>query len=92
MMQVRAASGALIVSPHLRRQAWSLLTLDAHGTVALQFKPLQDMTSNQLIVLGQLKQASHAGILPKAVELAKGAAAAFPSVDIIDLTVDFAVS
>ena len=50
------------------------------------------MTSNQLIVLGQLKQASHASILPKAVELAKDAAAAFPSVDMADLTVEFAVS
>ena len=48
-------------------------------------------TSNQLIVLGQLKQTTHAQILPKACKLAKEQHDIFPGVQVPDLAVDNAV-
>lgn len=64
----------------------------AHRVCGSEPRKWHNRTSNQLIVLGQLKQESHASIMDKAVTLAKNAAEEFPGVELADLAVDFAVS
>ncbi|KAK9895507.1 aldolase [Cystobasidium minutum MCA 4210] len=68
----------------------SCIDIDCNDdAVASKFAPFQDMTSNQLIVLGQVRQSSHAAIIPEACDLARSRQAHYESVPLPDLAVDY---
>lgn len=57
--------------------------------VARRFQPFQDMTSNQMIVLAQVRQTSHADLIPEACLLAQRSQSQFADVSPADLAVDY---